>query len=35
MTTNDIDNEGLRYLGESLKQNETLVSMKLYYNHFD
>ena len=35
MTTNDIDNEGLRFLGEALKQNDTLVSVKLYYNHFD
>lgn len=34
MTTNDIDDEGLRYLAESLEDNETLVSMKLYWNHF-
>jgi len=35
MTVNDIDNEGLRFIGEALKENETLVSVKLYYNHFD
>lgn len=34
MTRNDIDDEGLRMLAESLAESQTLVSVKLYWNHF-
>lgn len=34
MTRNDIDDNGLRMIAEALKENTTLVSVKLYWNHF-
>jgi hypothetical protein len=34
MTRNDIDDNGLKMIAESLKTNEYLVSLKLYQNHF-
>ena len=35
MTRNDIDDNGLRFLAMALQTNHTLVSIKLYENHFD
>jgi len=35
MTTNDIDDEGLALIAKALFKNEILVSVKLYWNHFD
>lgn len=34
MTYNSIDDEGLKMIAESLDTNDTLVSLKLYYNDF-
>jgi len=34
MTRNDIDDNGLRMLAESLTTNDSLLSLKLYENHF-
>ena len=34
MTTNDIDDNGLKMLAECLETNEYLVSLKLYNNNF-
>jgi Ran GTPase-activating protein (RanGAP) involved in mRNA processing and transport len=34
MTRNDIDDDGLRMLGESLYENGNLTSVKLYWNNF-
>ncbi len=34
MTRNDIDDNGLKMIAESLETNDTLVSLKLYWNHF-
>ena len=34
MTNNDIDDNGLKMIAESLETNEQLVSLKLYNNHF-
>ena len=35
MTTNDIDDEGLTQIAKALFKNEILVSVKLYWNHFE
>lgn len=35
MTTNNINDDGLRMLGDSLYLNNTLASLKLYWNDFD
>jgi Ran GTPase-activating protein (RanGAP) involved in mRNA processing and transport len=35
MSTNDIDDEGLALIAKALFKNEILVSVKLYWNHFD
>ena len=34
MTKNDIDDNGLKMIAESLETNDQLVSLKLYYNNF-
>jgi len=34
MTTNDITDDGLFLIAQALKQNSSLISVKLYYNHF-
>ena len=34
MTNNDIDDNGLRMIGEALFENQNLSSIKLYQNHF-
>ena len=34
MVRNDIDDNGLKMIAESLETNEMLVSLKLYHNHF-
>lgn len=34
MTTNDITDDGLYLIANALKNNSTLFSLKLYYNHF-
>lgn len=34
MVNNDIDDNGLKMIAESLETNDLLVSLKLYYNHF-
>lgn len=35
LTTNDITDDGLKFIGESIVKNDTLNSVKLYWNHFD
>ena len=34
MTRNGIDDGGLKMIAESLETNDSLVSLKLYWNHF-
>lgn len=34
MVRNDIDDNGLKMIAESLETNDMLVSIKLYHNHF-
>ena len=34
MTSNDIDDDGLRMIADALSLNSTLLSIKLYYNNF-
>lgn len=34
MVRNDIDDNGLKMIADSLETNMMLVSLKLYYNHF-
>jgi len=34
MVRNDIDDNGLKMIAESLETNDMLVSLKLYENHF-
>lgn len=34
MTRNDIDDNGLKMIAESLENNNILISLKLYWNHF-
>jgi hypothetical protein len=34
MVRNDIDDNGLKMIAESLETNDMLVSLKLYQNHF-
>lgn len=35
MTTNDINDDGLYLIAKALRKNEILVSVKLFYNHFE
>lgn len=34
MTRNDIDDNGLKMIAESMETNFALISLKLYWNHF-